>query len=81
MFAYVCLCVRSWVVCGTAAIHQRSPLSLWQLDRSHLPFEYSCLLHYCSMLEYSYFSIDTVVPIDIASVSARHCHSGFIHSD
>ena len=35
---HVCVCVGvfgvcSWLVCGTAAIHQHSPLSLWQLDR------------------------------------------------
>jgi len=34
----MCVCVGvfgvcSWLVCGTAAIHQHSPLSLWQLDR------------------------------------------------
>jgi len=35
----MCVCTRvcSWFVCGTAAIHQRSPLSLWHLDRSQLP--------------------------------------------
>jgi len=36
----VSVCVLSWLVCGTAAIHQCSPLILWQLDRSHLPFDY-----------------------------------------
>jgi len=29
----VCLCVCSCFVCGTAAVQQSSPLSLWQLDR------------------------------------------------
>ena len=45
------VCVFSWFVCGTAAIHQCSPLSLWHLDRLYHHVEF--ILLYCCLIAFS----------------------------